>query len=243
MEENSTPNFSSNGLSKKLASQAIRRHYAKGQVIYAQGDVADAMFRIEHGNVKLAVASNGSKKTAITILRAGDCFGEGCLVGSARRRCTATSMQQSTIGRISKRDMIRRLHDEPAFAKLFISHLLLRIGRVEDNLVDQLVNSSERRLARLLLQLSDFGKLNGRAPAVASVDQGTLAQVVGTTRSRVSHFMNQFRKKGFINYNGSGSLRVHPALLTFLLREPVPAQAPASEDRVCSTPSGTPLRG
>jgi CRP/FNR family cyclic AMP-dependent transcriptional regulator len=219
MEKKSAPHFSPNSFSKKLASRATSRKYANGEAIFSQGDVANAMFRIERGNVKLEVTSKRSNKAAIAILRAGDCFGEGCCFGNALRTCTATSIQQSTIGRVSKRAMIRRLHDEPAFVRLFISYLLLRIGRVEDDLADQLVNSSERRVARLLLQLSDFGKGSGRAPAVMNVDQGTLAQVVGTTRSRVSHFMNQFRKQGFINYNGSQRVRVHKALLTFLLRE------------------------
>ena len=212
---------SSKRLFRELASQAVRERYGKGQAIYSQGDVGDAMFRIEHGNVKLAVASKGSKKAAIAILHTGDCFGEACLDGESRRRCTATSIQHSTIDRISKQTMLRRLHDEPAFARLLISHLLLRIGRTEDDLVDQRVNTSEKRLARLLLQMSDFGRRSARGPAVASIDQATLAQVVGTTRSRVSHFMAKFRKKGFINYNGS--LQVNKTLLTFLLRPNTPA--------------------
>lgn len=221
MDINRTASASSKRFFEELASQSVRQQYEKGQAIYSQGDLGDAMFRIEHGNVKLAVASKQSKRAAIAILHAGDCFGEACLLGNSHRGCTATSIQASTIDRISKRAMTRRLRDEPAFARLFISHLLLRIGRTEDDLVDQRVNTSERRLARLLLQLSDFGQLSGRSHAVASLDQETLAQVVGTTRSRVSHFMTQFRKKGFINYNGS--LKVHKALLTFLLHENTPA--------------------
>src|SRR5438270_4688651 len=203
-------------LFKRLAPQLTTHQYKKGQTIFAQGDVADAMFRIAQGNVKLAIASELNKKAAISILRAGDCFGESCVVGNAVRPCTATSIRQTTVERISKRSMIQRLR-EPALAKVFTDHLLLRIGRAEGDLVDQRVNSSERRLARLLLQLCEFGELSGYAPGVANIDQATLAQVVGTTRSRVSQFMNEFRKKGFIDYNGS--LHVHKSLLSFLKYE------------------------
>jgi CRP/FNR family transcriptional regulator, cyclic AMP receptor protein len=214
MEKTSAASFKPNGLFKKLAPQATSRQYRNRHAIFWQGDAANAMFRIEHGYVKLEVASTGSNKAAVSILREGDCFGEGC-IGNPLRTCTATSIGQSTIGRISKPAMIRRLHDEPAFAKLFTAYLLLRIRRVEDDLFDQLMNTSERRLARLLLQLSGFDKRSRHAPVVANIDQETLAQAVGTTRSRVSHFMNEFRKKGFIDYNGH--LQVHKALLTFLL--------------------------
>lgn len=214
MEKTSAASFKPNGLFKKLASQATNRQYRNRQAIFWQGDAANAIFRLEYGYVKLEVASTGSKKAAVSILREGDCFGEGC-IGNPLRTCTATSIGQSTIGRIGKRAMIIRLHDEPAFAKLFTAYLLLRIRRVEDDLFDQLMNSSERRLARLLLQLAGVGKSSGRIPTVANIDQETLAQAVGTTRSRVSHFMNEFRKKGFIDYNGR--LQVHKTLLTFLL--------------------------
>jgi CRP/FNR family transcriptional regulator, cyclic AMP receptor protein len=212
------PSFSSSRIFQKLASQATSREYVKGQVIFAEGNAADAMFRIEQGNVKLAIATSRSRKATIAILRPGDCFGEGCLVRDSLRTFSATSIDQSKIGRIGSGAMKRRLHQDPGFAKLFISYLLLRVGRVEDDLVDQLMNSSERRLARLLLQLSDFGGIAGRSASVANIDQGTLAQVVGTTRSRVSHFMNQFRKKGFIDYNGR--LRINKSLVSFLLADP-----------------------
>jgi CRP-like cAMP-binding protein len=173
------------------------------------------MFRIEYGYVKLAVASARSNKAAVSILREGDCFGEGC-IGTPLRTCTASSIGESVIGRISKPTMVRRLQGEPAFAKVFTTYLLLRIRHVEDDLMDQLMNTSERRLARLLLKLSGFSKRSGRAPEVANIDQETLAQAVGTTRSRVSHFMNEFRLKGFIDYNGH--LQVHKTLLSFLLK-------------------------
>lgn len=191
-------------------------HYQHGQVVFTQGDAANALFRIQSGHVKLMVAGQGEKSAAIALLGVGECFGEGCLAGNSFRSYTATSVRHSTLGRVSKRDMARRLRREPALARLFTSHLLRRLGRVQDDLGHQLTSSSERRLARLLLQLSDLNKLSGRVSLPLQVDQGTLAQVVGTTRSRVSYFMNQFRKKGLITYNGS--LKVHPALRTFLNR-------------------------
>jgi CRP/FNR family transcriptional regulator, cyclic AMP receptor protein len=221
MAKNSSPGVSSTALFKKLASLAVSREYGHGEIIFSQGDIGDSVYRIESGYVKLAVASARSNKAAIAILRAGNCFGEGCLLDKPIRTFTATSIQETTIGRITKQAVNRRLLTDPAFAKAFISYLLLRIGRVEDNLAEQLVHSSEQRLARLLLQLSDFGEHSESAQAVVSVDQGTLAQVVGTTRSRVSHFMNEFRKKGFIEYNGS--LQVYKSLQTFLLSGTAPA--------------------
>lgn len=205
--------FASMGFSKR-ASPTVIRHYQARQVVFAQGDASNALFRIQSGHVKLMVAGHGRKSAAIALLGAGECFGEGCLAGNSFRAYTATSVRHSTIGRVSKRDMARRLRQDPALARLFTSHLLRRIGRVEDDLGCQLTNSSERRLARLLVQLSDVGQRSAHAAVPLHVDQGTLAQVVGTTRSRVSHFMNQFRKKGYISYNGR--LRVHKALRTFL---------------------------
>ena len=206
------------GFFKELGTHATHKQYEKGQEIYRQGDKGNAIFRVEHGNVKLTVAAKRNNRDAVTILRAGDCFGEACLFEvRSHRRGTATSLQECTIGRIENTVVLKRLHEDGTFAKLFIRFLLVRITRVEDDLVDQLMNSSERRLARLLWQLSDFGKQSKRSHSDVNVDQATLAQVVGTTRSRVSHFMNQFRKRGLIDYNGS--LRVHKALLTFLLRQ------------------------
>lgn len=210
------------GLFKQLARHAVSRHYRDGQTIFSQGDVANAIFRVEHGNVKLTFQPQRGRKAVIAVLREGECFGEGALISNALRISTATSIHRSTIGRVGKRTMTRRLYTEPAFAKLFTAHLLLRLGQVEGDLVDQLVNSSERRLARLLLQLCDFGRaVKGVSPEV-HVDQGTLAQAVGTTRSRISFFMNRFRQQGLIDYNGS--IRVHPGLLLFLLGDSVADQ-------------------
>lgn len=217
MRKKTKPKPGAPGLFKHLAGDATSRRYHNGQAIFSQGDAANAIYRVEEGNVKLTFKSVHGQKAVISLLRAGDCFGEGCLINNALRICTATSIHQATVGRIGKRVMMRRLQDEPAFAKTFTAHLLLRIGQVEDDLVDQLVNSSERRLARLLVQLCDpLASANGDSTAV-HVDQGTLAQAVGTTRSRVSYFMNRFRQKGFIEYNGS--IRVHRTLLLFLLAD------------------------
>ena len=201
---------------EKLNFHSTSTDYRNSQPIFTQGDVGDAIFRVEEGNVKLTVSGGGKAAASLAILRKGDCFGENCLVGESLRRSTATSIKGSTIGRTSKAAMLKRLREDPAFAKTFTTYLLERIYRVEDDLLSQLVNSSEKRLARLLLQLTDSGDGDSRHElSVPIVNQATLAQVVGTTRSRVSQFMNQFREKGMINYNGE--LRVHKALLTFLL--------------------------
>ncbi len=194
-------------------------HYENGETIFAQGDLADGVFRIETGNIKLVVRSKIGKQAVVALLRAGQCFGESCLLSDATRESTATSIQHSTILSVRKRAIVGRLKREPPLSKLLAAHLLLRAQRAEEDLIDQIMNSSERRLARLLLHLCDFEALGEDAPATMNVDQGTLALVIGTTRSRVSHFMNQFRKKGFIEYNGT--LRVHKSLLLFLTPEQV----------------------
>ena len=214
MASNNPPNPRTTAFYKQLSALSTSRKYVNGQDVFAQGDVANSLFRIERGNVKLSVTSSKGKKAVISILRAGDCFGEACLFGEKARRSSATSIGNSMIGGVSKNSMLRRLRDEPVFATSFVSHLLQRIGRIEADLVDQLVNSSERRLARLLLRLTNADEITGRATAVAFVDQGTLAQMVGTTRSRISHFMNEFRQKKMIDYNGD--LRVHKGLIEFL---------------------------
>jgi len=213
MATNSTPNPRTSAFYKKLSQYSSSRKYKNGEDVYVQGDVANALFRIEKGNVKLCVESRG-RKAVISILRAGDCFGEACLFGDEPRSCSAICIGGSVIGRIKKSSMLSRLRDEPALATAFVSHLLQRIVRVEDDLVDQLVNSSERRLARLLLRLSNADDFGGQTKAVTSVDQGTLAQMVGTTRSRVSHFMNDFRERKMIDYNGD--LHVHPGMMEYL---------------------------
>jgi CRP-like cAMP-binding protein len=201
-------------LFKRVDTQAATQDYENKQIIFAQGDKADAMFYIQDGSVKLTVMSKSGKKAVIAILRQGDLFGEGCLVKRSLRLSTATAIQSSTIARVKKAPLTRAIQREPAFAKLFIAHLLSRIGRVEEKLVDQISNSSEKRLAKILLLLAGIGpQSKPEEPVILKVSQETIAEMVGTTRSRVSYFMNRFRKMGFIDYNGT--LRVHRALFTF----------------------------
>jgi CRP/FNR family transcriptional regulator, cyclic AMP receptor protein len=207
----------SRALFKRVDSQATTQDYRNKQAIFAQGDKADAMFYVQHGNVKLTVASKHGKKAVIAVLKRGDFFGEGCLARRSLRMSTATAIQPSTIARIKRATIVRMIHKEPAFAKLLISCLLLRIGRIEEEFVDQIFSSSEKRLARVLLQLASFGLQSKPEPAIVKVTQETLAEMVGTTRSRISYFMNRFRKMGLIDYKGS--VQVHAALLTFLLQE------------------------
>ena len=202
---------------RKTDAQAISRDYRHKQAIFAQGDKADAMFYVQNGNVKLTVASKGGKKAVIAILRQGDFFGEGCLVRQSMRMSSATAIQPSTVVRVKRVAIVRLIDEDPDFAKLFISHLLSRIERIEEDFVDQIFSFSERRLARILLVLASFGLQSKPEPAILKVSQETLAEMVGTTRSRVSYFMNRFRKMGLIHYNGG--LQVHRTLLTFLLHD------------------------
>jgi CRP-like cAMP-binding protein len=191
--------------------------YRKGQIVYRQGDLADAVFYIESGKVKKTVVSEQGKEAVIALLGTNDFFGEGCLTGQPLRLGTVSALTNCVIARISKADITRVIHEEPAFAELFIAHLLARNSRVEEDLVDQLFNSSEKRLARTLLLLANFGKEGRPEPIIAKVSQETLAEMIGTTRSRVSFFMNKFRKLGLIAYNGS--IEVHSSLLNVVLRD------------------------
>jgi len=191
--------------------------FAKGAVVYRQADLADAVYYLQSGKVKIAVASKQGKEAVIAILGPGAFFGEGCLIGQDVRLATAAAMVDSEVTRVGKAEMLRVLHEEVTFGELFITHLLTRNSRIEEDLVDQLFNSSEKRLARTLLLLANFGKEDGPQPITAPVSQETLAEIVGTTRPRVSHFMNKFRRLGFISYNGH--LRVHSALLSVVLRD------------------------
>jgi CRP-like cAMP-binding protein len=192
-------------------------NWQENQVFFSQGDLADGVFYVLDGKVKVTVVSEQGKEAVVSILGPDDFFGEGCLTGQPRRLATATAITESTVMRVERQAMIRVLHDEPKFSEMFIAHLLDRTVRVEADLVDQLFNSSEKRLARALLLLANFGK-DGRPEAVVpKVSQETLAEMIGTTRSRVSHFMNKFRKLGFIDYNGT--LEVHSSLLNVVLRD------------------------
>jgi len=202
---------------RRIGSRRTSREYRNKQPIFSQGDAADAMFYVEAGNVKLTVLSKRGKKAVIAVFRRGDFFGEGCLGTPSLRVSTATAVHMSTIVRVEKAAIVRIIHDDPVFARLFIAHLLSRVARVEEDLLAQLFNSSEKRLARTLLMLANFGTPSKPHPAILKVSQGTLAEMIGTTRSRVSFFMNRFRKLGLIDYNGS--LHVHKELLTFLLHE------------------------
>jgi CRP/FNR family cyclic AMP-dependent transcriptional regulator len=191
--------------------------YTKGQVVFAQGDPADSVFYIQQGRIKISVVSPQGKEAVLAVLKAGDFIGEGCLTGRRRRLSTARAMQESVITRVDKPSMARMLRTEPDFSERFTAYLLARTIRVEEDLVDQLFNSSEKRLARALLLLANFGKEGKPEPVIARISQETLADMIGTTRSRVSHFMNKFRELGYIDYNGS--LEVHSSLLDAVLHE------------------------
>ena len=191
--------------------------YHKDQIVFSQGDPADAVFYIQKGKVKVTVVSEQGKEAVVAIPGTNEFFGEGCLAGQAKRIATVTTMTESVIVRLEKAAILRVIHQEPAFAELFIAHLLDRTIRVEADLVDQLFNSSEKRLARLLLLLANFGKEDKPEPMIAKISQETLAEMIGTTRSRVSFFMNKFRKLGFIHYNGG--IQVHSSLLNIVLHD------------------------
>jgi CRP/FNR family cyclic AMP-dependent transcriptional regulator len=191
--------------------------YGPERNIFMQGQPADSLFFLLRGKVKLAVTSQEGKEAIVATLGPGEFFGEGCLAGQPLRMATAISVGDCTLTRVQKPMMARMLHEEPGLAEVFVTHLLSRNIRYEADLVDQLFNSSEKRLARILLLLSHFGKESRSEAVVPGINQENLAQMVGTTRSRVSHFMNKFRKLGFIDYNGEAGLTVHSGLLSVVL--------------------------
>src|ERR1700731_3430955 len=191
--------------------------YRRGQIVFSQGEIGDAVFYIQKGKVKVTVVSEQGKEAVVAIPGTNEFFGEGCLAGQAKRIATVTTMTESVIVRLEKAAILRVIHQEPAFAELFIAHLLDRTIRVEADLVDQLFNSSEKRLARLLLLLANFGKEEKPEPILAKISQETLAEMIGTTRSRVSFFMNKFRKLGLIDYNGG--IEVRSSLLNVVLHD------------------------
>jgi CRP/FNR family transcriptional regulator, cyclic AMP receptor protein len=207
--------FDSKTFLAKVGEGKTIAKYRKDEVVFSQGEVADAVFYIQKGKVKLTVVSEQGKEAVVAILEPGQFFGEGCLNGHPVRIATTTAMDDCVITCITKEAMIATLHKEPEFSELFMSHLLHRNSRIEEDLVDQLFNSSEKRLARLLLLLANFGKHGKPQPIVGKISQETLAEMIGTTRSRVSFFMNKFRKLGFIEYNGQ--LEVHNSLLNAVL--------------------------
>jgi CRP/FNR family cyclic AMP-dependent transcriptional regulator len=191
--------------------------FEKNQHVFEQGDVADAVFYIQKGSVKLTVLSEQGKEAVVGISEPGQFFGEGCLNGHPLRIATTAAMEECVITSITKEAMIAVIHDEPKFSELFMAYLLTRNSRVEEDLIDQLFNSSEKRLARLLLLLAHFGKEGRPQPILLDMSQETLAEMIGTTRSRVSYFMNKFRKLGLISYNGK--IEVHNSLLNAVLHE------------------------
>ena len=199
----------------KVGDGKAMSKYQKGQFVFRQGDVADAVFYIQRGKIKLTVISERGKEAVVGILEPSHFFGEACLNGHPLRVTTATAIDQSLVTRITKTSMIVALHDEPDFSELFIADLLNRNSRIEEDLIDQLFNSSEKRLARALLLLANFGNEATVEPIIGKFSQETLAEMVGTTRSRVSLFMNKFRRLGYIEYNGK--LEIRNSLLNVLL--------------------------
>jgi CRP-like cAMP-binding protein len=211
------PPFDPKAFLTKVNGGRTQSKYRKDQIIYQQGDAADSVFYVQRGKAKVTVLSQQGKEAVVALVGVGDFFGEGCLTGQPLRLATVSALTECEITQISKAEIISVIHTEPAFAELFISHLLARNSRIEEDLVDQLFNSSEKRLARTLLLLANFGKEGEPEPVLAKISQETLAEMVGTTRSRVSFFMNRFRKLGLINYNGK--IEVHRSLLNVVLHE------------------------
>jgi CRP/FNR family cyclic AMP-dependent transcriptional regulator len=217
MKREQKPVFDPKAFLAKADGGRTISNYQKDQTVFSQGEAADAVFYIQQGKIKITVVSEQGKEAVVAILGTGDFFGEGCLVGQSLRMATVTAMMECEIMRLEKAAIIRVLHEEPTFSELFMSHLVTRTIRVEADLVDQLFNSSEKRLARALLLLANFGKEGKPEPVVAKISQETLAEMIGTTRSRVSSFMNKFRQLGFIDYNGK--LEVHSSLLNVVLHD------------------------
>jgi CRP/FNR family transcriptional regulator, cyclic AMP receptor protein len=211
------PSFDPKSFLAKVGEGRSIGKYRKDQVLFLQGEPADAVFYIQKGKVKVTVVSEQGKEAVVAVLGPDEFFGEGCLAGQARRIANVAAMTDAVIMRLEKAAVVRVIHQEPAFSEVFIAHLLARAIRVEADLVDQLFNSSEKRLARMLLLLANFGKEGNPEPMIAKISQETLAEMIGTTRSRVSFFMNRFRKLGFIDYNGS--IEVHSSLLNVVLHD------------------------
>jgi CRP-like cAMP-binding protein len=209
--------FDAKGFLAKVGAGKTILEFHKNQHVFEQGDVAETVFYIQKGKVKLTVLSEHGKEAVVAILGPGQFFGEGCMNGHSRRIATTTAMEDCLITAIMKDAMIAAIHDEPQFSELFMTYLLTRNSRIEEDLIDQLFNSSERRLARLLLLLANFGKEGSPQPISPNISQETLADMIGTTRSRVSSFMNKFRKLGLISYNGH--IEVHNSLLSAVLHE------------------------
>ena len=211
------PSFDPKLLLATAGRGRTKLEYRSEGVVFSQGDAADSIFYILRGKIKIVVTSKQGREAVVAVLGEGDFFGEGCLIAQPLRLATAAPMIDATVMRVEKAEMLRLLHAEPDFAEVFTVHLLTRNSRVEADLADHLFNSSEKRLARALLLLANFGKEGRPEPIIAKISQETLAEMIGTTRPRVSFFMNKFRKLGFIDYNGR--LQVHSSLLSVVLRE------------------------
>jgi CRP/FNR family transcriptional regulator, cyclic AMP receptor protein len=218
MANKKIPRFNAVTFLAKVGDGKTLLTYPKKQILFSQGNAADAVFYIQEGQVKLSVESQEGKEAVIAILEPGSFFGEGCLAGQLVWMATATALKNSCIVRIDKQSMIKALHNEPIFSELFLTHLLARNLRIQEDLVDQLFNSSEKRLARVLLLMAHFGKEGSPETVIQKISQEVLAEMVGTTRSRVSFFMNKFRKLGFLQYNKDG-VHVHSSLLTVVLHD------------------------
>ncbi len=217
MKQKAGPVFNPKAFLAKVGKGRTLTDFRKSQRVFSQGDAADAIFYIQKGKVKLTVVSRQGKEAVIAILGIDDFFGEGCLAGQVRRMASATAMSDSSIMRIDSREMISQMHARPAFTELVLHYVLSRNIRIEEDLMDQLFNSSEKRLARVLLLLANFGKEGKPEPMIPKISQETLAEMVGTTRARISFFMNKFRRLGFIEYNGG--LHVHGSLLNIILHD------------------------
>jgi CRP-like cAMP-binding protein len=217
MKPKPQPNFELKSFLTKVGKGMTTADYRKNQKIFSQGEPADAVFYIQKGKVKLSVTSKQGKEAVIALLGESDFFGEGCLAGQTRRMASCVALSECSIVRLEKPATIRVLRDDPAFAEKFLAYLLSRNIRIEEDLVDQLFNSSEKRLARVLLLLANFGKEGKPELIIPKVSQAMLAEIIGTTRSRVSFFMNRFRKMGFIEYNHG--LEVHSSLLNIVLHD------------------------
>jgi CRP-like cAMP-binding protein len=217
VERNKSQSSTPHKLLDFVAPEGVRVEYKRRTVVFSQGDPADSVFYILKGKIKLTVVSKGGKEAIVTLLDSGSFFGEGCLAGQPRRMASATAVSDCLLLNVGKKAIMRLVQEQPEFSALFVSYLLARNIRYEEDLVDQLFNSSERRLARLLLLLSHFGKEDRPEKVVPKISQEDLAKMVGTTRARVSHFMNKFRTLGFIDYNGG--LEVHSSLLSVILHD------------------------
>ncbi|PMR73982.1 Crp/Fnr family transcriptional regulator [Billgrantia endophytica] len=217
MATDDLPSFEVTSFLAKIGEGQRIDRYHEDQVVFAQGAAADAVFFIQEGEVKVSVVSEQGKEAVVAMLGKEEFFGEGCLAGQALRISTVTTLTEAVIIRLEKAAIVRLIQEEPEFSETFISHLLSRAIRVEADLVDQLFNSSEKRLARTLLLLANFGQEGNPTPMIAKISQETLAQMVGTTRSRVSFFMNRFRELGFISYNGG--IEIHSSLLNAVLHD------------------------